>query len=142
VPRDPLATVLRLRQHAVEEARRAVAVSLATAGAAADAARAAEQAIEREAELASDPEGDDSLVEAFAAWLPSARHHAAQARAMHERHEAEAARCRASLAACRTALETIESLVAQRESEAAKSQARRMQQALDESAWLEPEVRG
>ena len=134
MPHDPLDAVLRLRQTAVDEARRCLAVSLAAATTAADAARTAEQAIEQEAELASDPDGEDSLVEAFAAWLPAGRHHAAQAHALHERYEAEVSRYRAGLAACRTALETIESLILQRQTDKNRAEDRRMQLALDESA--------
>lgn len=139
MPHDPLSTVLRLRRHAVEEARRGLATNLASAAAAAEAARIAEQSIEHEAVRASDPDGDDSLVEAFAAWLPGARVQATQARALHERREAEVSRCRAELAACRIALETIESLIAQRNGEAARTTARRMQQSLDEAVRLTAE---
>lgn len=131
---DLLETVLRLRQRAVDNSRRGLAASLAAATVADDAARVAEQDIRHETEIASDPAGDDRLVEAFAAWLPAARQRALQARGWHERQEAEVARCRADLAASRTALETIEQLVADRRAQEQEAAARREQQALDEAA--------
>ncbi len=139
MPHDPLATVLRLRQTAVDDAGRCFADSLAAATTAGGAARTAERAIEQEAELASDPSGDDGLVEAFAAWLPIAKHQAAQARALCERYEAEVSRCRAGLAACRTALETIESLIVERQTKQAVIRDRRAQQALDDVPPIPPE---
>ena len=76
--------------------------------------------------------GTDQLVEAFAAWLPGARHRAAQARAVHVRMEAEVGRLRAELQASRSALESIEALIAERRAAQAAEQARRWQRDLDE----------
>lgn len=134
MPNDPLKTVLRLRQRGVDDAKRNLAASLAIAAEAASTLHAAECAIEQEAERASDPDGGDHLVEAFAAWLPGARHRTAQARALHERHEADVGRRRAELAASRTALESVESLLTQCAAIAAADEARRIQHALDEAA--------
>lgn len=111
---ETLHTLFRLRRRAVDDARTALAEGLAAAIEAQTAARAAEQAIETEAHRASDPAGEDHLVEAFAAWLPGARHHVAQAWALHDRREAEVTRLRANLAACRSALEAITSMLEHR----------------------------
>ena len=70
MPRDPLDTVLRLRRRAVDEARRELVERVGLASQASADASLAEQAIHDEIERASDPAGDDSLVEALAAWLP------------------------------------------------------------------------
>lgn len=119
---EPLETVRALRRRSVAEARQSLAASTEAAAAAAAEARELERQIETETERACHPEGTDQLVEAFAAWLPGARNAALQARAQCESKEAEASRRRAELAACRTALESIESLIAERA--AARSQAR------------------
>ncbi len=132
--RDPLATALLLRRRAVDDARRVLAAALADATAAHDAACTAERAIESEARIAADPAGDDALVEAFAAWLPAARHRAAQARALHDRMEAAAACRRAELQACNTAMEAVSTMIAARAASLAGNQARRDQHELDESA--------
>lgn len=130
---DPLETVLRLRKRAVDASRATLASSVAAATAADAAAREAEQAVRHETQLASEPSGDDRLVEAFATWLPGALHRAIQARAWHERQEAEVARCRAELTACRTALESIEHLVAERRTARDQEAARLVQRAMDEA---------
>lgn len=129
---DPLATVLALRRREVDAARRALAAALAVAAAANERANAADRSIEHEIQRATDPSGDDRLVEAFAAWLPIARHSAAQARALHDRHEADVARLRAELQAGRTALEAIEALIDERAAHRSAILARRAQHDLDE----------
>ena len=142
MPRDPLDTVRRLRHRAVDEERRSLAESLAVAADAEAQARTAERHIEQEAERASDPSGDDALVEAFAAWLPGARHRAAQARALVERHEAEVSRRRAELAGCHTALAAIDGLIEQRRAAGVVAEQRSEQIAMDEAASRAPGLRG
>ena len=132
--REPLETVRWHRQRAIDDVRQSLAASLAAASSADAEARTAERSIEAEATRASDTSGDDNLVEAFAAWLPGARHRVAQARALQERHEAEANRHRAELAICRTAMEAIETLINNRKAEASAIENRREQHALDEAA--------
>ena len=130
--RDSLDSVRGLRVRAVDEARQTLAAGLAAAAAAHATASDAERVIDEETERASDPRGTDQLVEAFAAWLPGARHRAAQARAVHVRLEAEVGRLRAELQASRSALESIEALIAERRAAQAAEQARRWQRDLDE----------
>ena len=132
MPHDPLETLLRVRRRAVDEGRRALGISLAAATAAANAVRARELEIARETEHANDPNGEDSLVEAFAAWLPGARQRVTQVLADQDRQEAEVARCRADLTACRTALETLEQLRDSRRATLETARAKHDQRQLDE----------
>ncbi len=131
---DPLETVLRLRRLAVDASQVALIAGIATATQANDAARAAERSIVDETHRASCPNGDDSLVEALAAWLPAARQRVAQARARHDDTEAEVARCRAELTACRTAFESIEALRDRRLAERESVLAAAEQRSLDDVA--------
>ena len=134
MPRDALETARWLRQRAIDETREALSATITLASEAASAARDAERAIERETERASNPDGNDALVEAFAAWLPGARHVAGQARAASERLEAEVVRRRAELAACRAALEAVESLLAERRHAELRKRLLQEQQTIDEAA--------
>lgn len=133
MPHDPLETLLRVRRRAVDEGRRSLSVSLAAANVAAEAVRASELDIILETERASDPAGEDSLVEAFAAWLPGARVRVTQALGQQDRQEAEVARCRADLTACRTALESIEQLRDGRLAVAEAARAKHEQRQLDDA---------
>lgn len=63
--------------------------------------QAAEREISEATRTASDPNGPDETVEAFARWLPGARQRLEWAKCRLERLQAETARVRASLAACR-----------------------------------------
>lgn len=131
MPAEPLQTLQRIRKRAVEEGRKALATSLDAAAAALAAVREAEQAILRETARATETAGGDDLVEAFAAWLPAARHRLSQALNMRDRAEAEVARRRADLSACRSSLAAIEELctarLAERLDRAARSEARELE---------------
>ena len=131
---DPLATVITIRRRAVDEMRGKLSTSLAAAATAHQEARDAERSIEEETLRAADPSGSDTLVEAFAAWLPGARDRAARACALQDRREADVARCRAELAASRIALESVEALVDLRHAEARAEEARKASIAMDEIA--------
>lgn len=134
MPHDPLKTLLRVRNLAVEDGRRGLALSLDAANVAALALREAEMAIVRETERASDASGGDQLVEAFAAWLPGARRRVTQALFWQDRQDAEVARCRADLTACRQALESLQQLCADRQAVEDEAAARQEAQMLDEAA--------
>ena len=95
---------LRSRHSALEEARRALAASLRAEAAAEAAARDAERAINAGAEAARALTADDSVVEAFAAWLPGARRRADLARLAGVAAQAETFRARAGVALARAAL--------------------------------------
>jgi flagellar biosynthesis chaperone FliJ len=134
MPHDPLETVLRLRRRAVDDARCELVGRVGLASQASAEAVMAEQAIHEEIERASDPAGEDSLVDALAAWLPGARQRVTDARMRHDRAEAEVARCRANLAVTRTALESIEQLQRERRAAVEQARAHRDQLELDETA--------
>jgi flagellar export protein FliJ len=131
--RDPLQAVLKLRELAVEEARRDVAACLELETAAGREAAAAEQAIGRETAAATDLSAGDAEVESFAAWLPHGRRRAREA---HEKHEAAAmdtARARAVLAASRAGVEAVQKLIEKRRAEENAALARKAQAELDEA---------
>ena len=132
--REPLETVLRLRRHAVDEARRALTDSLVAVTEAEMKAHQIQRDIQLETERAADVSGGDALVEAFAAWLPIARRRLAEARALQDRHEAEVARCRAELTASRAAMQAVEALLAERRAKQAEAQGKAAQRGMDEAA--------
>lgn len=134
MPHDPLKTLLRVPNLAVENGRRGLALSLDAANVAALALREAEMAIVRETERASDASGGDQLVEAFAAWLPGAQRRVTHALFWQDRQNAEVARCRADLTACRQALESLQQLCADRQAVEDEAAARQEAQMLDEAA--------
>ncbi len=130
--RDPLASLVRLRRTACDDAQRCLISCVTIEAQAEAAANEAERTIARETHAASDPDGSDTLVEAFAAWLPEARRRTAEARHRLETLQAETARARATLTACRTALETVETLQKQRREAAKLADQRRWQLELEE----------
>lgn len=139
---DPLQALLKVRSRAVDEGRRALAEKLSVAADATKAAQSAEADIARELERASTSDGADSLVEAFAAWLPGAQQRLIQAQFRLDRQEAEVARCRADLTVCRTALEAITQLSASRRSAQEQERTRQSQKELDEYTMPSPLVPG
>lgn len=132
--REPLDTVLRLRRHAVDDARRALTDSLVAATAAEMAAQQLQRDMQAETDRARDVSGDDSMVEAFAAWLPAARQRLEAARLAQERQEAEVARCRAELTASRAAMQAVEALIAANRAKQAEAREKVAQRGLDEAA--------
>lgn len=132
--REPLETVLRLRRHAVDEARQALTDILVAATEAEMKAHQMQRDIQAETERAADLSGDDARVEAFAVWLPVARRRLAQARAVQERHDADVARCRAELTASRAAVQAVEALLAERKARQVEAQNKAAQRAMDEAA--------
>lgn len=130
---EALVTVARLRRLALDDASQAVSRALAAEAVAATRADDATRQIADEAAMASNLNGDDAMVEAFAAWLPGARQHASETREACERAGAEVARLRAVLTASRTASEAVETLLAQRAEAQAEDRNRRSQAELDEA---------
>ena len=129
--RDPLATLIRLRQRALHDAQRTLVDCIAVEAQAKAATDEAERAIARETEAASCTTGSDAVVEAFAAWLPGARDRVEAARREWESLQAETARARASIAACRTALESVETLRRERQQKAQHAREHRLQLELE-----------
>lgn len=130
--RDPLATLIKVRHLACDAAQRALVDALAAEGRAEQVAHAVERTIAEETEAAADPEGSDSVVEAFAAWLPGARRQLDQARRSLISLQSETTRARAELTACRTALESVEALQQQRRTEARRARERALERELED----------
>lgn len=139
--REPLDTVLRLRRHAVDDARRALTDSLVAATAAEMSAQQLQRDMQAETDRAADVSGDDSMVEAFAAWLPAARQRLDAARLAQERQEVEVARCRAELTASRAAMQAVEALIAENRARQAEAREKLAQRSLDEAAARVPAER-
>lgn len=133
MPLDAIATVLRVRRTALDEAKRGLAACLKDEDKAEAAARATERAIYDETAAAGALAADDAVMEAFAAWLPGARRRVEAAREMHERARADTARARAAVSAARSALEAAEVLQAERARVRAAEAERKQQLALDEA---------
>jgi len=133
MPRDPLDTLARVRRMAHEEALAALALVLQAEEAADDLAKQAERTIAAETVAAGALDGDDGVVEAFAAWLPGARQRAAQARGACERAQADVSRARAVLAMTRAGVEAVATLLDEQASRRAALAARQEQHALDDA---------
>ena len=121
MPSDPLATLVKVRKRACDEAQRSLVDALTLEDRAEQANHQIERKIARETEAATDVNGSDAMVEAFAAWLPAARRELAQVQQLLLDRQAETMRCRAELTACRTAQETVELLVAERKAAAQRA---------------------
>ncbi len=134
MPRDPLDTLARVRRMSHEEALAALALVLQAEEEADDLAKQAERTIAAETFAAGALDGDDGVVEAFAAWLPGARQRAAQARGACERAQADVSRARAVLAMTRAGVEAVATLLDEQASRRAAAAARQEQHALDDAA--------
>lgn len=132
MPHDPLALVLRLRRQSFELTQADLARATAAETDAGTLVRLAEAMIGDEQEAACALSAPDGAVEAFARWLPGARHRAQSARATLEWTQAEVGRTRATLSAARTALESIEALVQQRKHAAEEALARREEREMED----------
>jgi hypothetical protein len=127
-----LEVVSRLCKLAVDQARRDLAVRLATEAAADAAERAAQTALLCEREAAHALRTEDAASGAFAAWLPHGLQAIAAARDTSVQAQAAAAQGRAALTEARAAGEAVEQMLV-REAAARTFEAnRREQAALDE----------
>jgi flagellar export protein FliJ len=133
MPRDPLDTLARVRRMSHEEALAALALVLQAEEEADGLAKQAERTIAAETVAAGALDGDDGVVEAFAAWLPGARQRAAQARGACECAQADVSRARAVLAMTRAGVEAVATLLDEQSSRRAAAAARQEQHALDDA---------
>jgi flagellar biosynthesis chaperone FliJ len=131
--RDPLKTVLRLCRMEVDASRAELVEREARAHEASQVLHEAEAAIQFEMATASRLSGDDSVVEAFIAWLPTGRSDVTRAKALLSRAQEESAQARARLNLGRAAVEAVEKLLEKRTEEEAKEALRRQQLVLDEA---------
>lgn len=140
--RDPLPALLKLRRGTVDEAKQALARSLEAEAEASRSLAAAQEAIWRETQAASDLSASDGAVEAFAAWLPVGREHVGAAEEAVAAAAAETVRARAVLTQARAALRAVEELHATREATEAAARQRREQAMLDEAGLRARRVGG
>ena len=134
MPPDPLATLARIRRLAHEGALAGLTCALQGEDEADNLAKQAERSIATEIAAAEAVDGDDAVVEAFAAWLPGARRRAAQARDACERAQADVSRARAVLAMTRAGMEAVQTLMEENAARQAAEESRQEQHALDDSA--------
>jgi flagellar export protein FliJ len=130
---DPLATLLRLRRLALDQARRDLADCLLQEGAAMDRVHALAVEIARETATAGRMDGDDQTVEDFARWLRRIRVEQQTAADALLTAETRTREIRVMLTAGRSAVEMVEALIAQRDAAAAAAAQRREQAVLDEA---------
>lgn len=131
--RDPLQTMLRVRQSALDEAQKAVADAYRLEQDALLRAEVAARALEQEMTAATNLTVGDDAVETFARWLPIGRNTLRHAH--DERQQATTAldRARAILALARSGVRAVETLTEQREQERRVEEGRRDQRILDEA---------
>jgi flagellar export protein FliJ len=131
--RDPLRTMLRVRQSTLDEAQKAVADAYRAEQDAANRAEAASAALEREMKTATSLAGGDDAVETFARWLPIGRRDLKQAHDAQRDATSALDRARAVLALARSGVKTVESLIEQRQAACQIDDNRREQRVLDEA---------
>jgi flagellar biosynthesis chaperone FliJ len=134
VARNPLDVLLRLRDAAQDEAKRAFAARLAEEAVAQRLMEEAEARMTREREIATDPNLGDGAVEAYIAWLPTGRRQAQAAQAAYERAMENVTLARAALSVAHATAEAMTTLLQQQIEAAADLTARQTQTALDEIA--------
>ncbi len=130
--RDTLATLIKIRRLACDEALRGLVAAVEAEDRALRASNEIERAMAQEIEMASDPASPDEVVEAYGHWLQQARRQLEAAQSHFQRLQVETSRKRAELTACRTALESVETLQQQRRDEAARTSAQKQQRELDD----------
>ena len=123
-----LDSVLRLRQMALDEAKRELAECVQAVTEASERTKTATSAIHRERAAAEALEAPDAAVEAFAAWLPRGLRAVDAAREAEARIEAALTQARVRVTNARSAVEAIETVLQGRE-EARQAALRRAEQA-------------
>lgn len=131
--RDPLRTMLRIRQSALDEAQTAVAAAYAAERGALSRVEEATAALAREMGEAMNLAAGDEAVESFARWLPVGRGILKRAHDGQRDATATLDRTRAVLALARSGVRAVESLMEQRQREQALEEGRREQRVLDEA---------
>jgi hypothetical protein len=124
--------LLRVRQAAVEEARRDLASSIEAEQAAHEALAAAERRIAVETEIAHRSETTDQQVEAFGVWLRSGLRVVQHAMQVRERAAADTARHRAIVGRARSDLLAAEAINEAQHELRARAEERAEQQELAE----------
>ena len=130
---DPMPTVARLRNMAMDEAKRALADCLTAEVAATAALRLLDTAIAAETDAASASSDGDQATADFAAWLRRTLVDRTAAAAALCSAETQSAEARAVLAASRAAARAMDELMARREANRLIAADRTEQAALDET---------
>ncbi len=104
---NTLTTLLTIRQREVKEAQTALAVMIRQAEDAAERVRTAEARLLNERELALCANSDDTLVEAYAHWLPLGQRALEEARRAERASMTDLAQARSALALARAAQESV-----------------------------------
>lgn len=131
---DPLGVLLRVRQMAVDQARRALAESLARETAASASCEDIERSIAREMAAACNVAGDDGVAESFAAWLRTILPAQTAAEAARANAASATEEARAVLAATRAGVRAVESMRERQETERRLKREQAEQRLLDEAA--------
>ena len=106
--RETLATIVKLRQQAITDAKKQLAVTIADESRAQAKAQDADRQLLQEAEAAADVTVGDDVVEAYARWLPKGLEQASTARSAWDAATVEVSHARATLDAARAAAEIAE----------------------------------
>ena len=131
--RDPLKTLLRIRQATLDDAQKAVSQAYRAEQDAARLADEAGEALAHEMRIAMKLDGNDDAVETFARWLPVGRKAIKRANDAQRDATAELDHARAILALARSGVRTVETLAEKRQEECRQQEGRRAQHALDET---------
>ncbi len=132
MPHDSLATLVKIRQLACDDAMRSLVLALDLESQASQATHAIERAVAQQTEIASDPASPDAVVEAFGHWFLGARRQLEVTQNRLQERQAETTRKRAELTACRTALESVETLQKERRRSVEAARAQKLQRDLDD----------
>ena len=106
--RETLAAIVKLRQQAITDAKRQLAIAIADESRAQAKSQEAERQLLREAEAAANVTAGDEVVEAYARWLPTGLQQASAGRLEWEAATVEVNHARATLDAARAAAEMAE----------------------------------
>ena len=130
--RETLAAIVKLRQQAITDAKKHLAVTIADESRAQAKAQEADRQLLSEAEAASDVNAGDEVVEAYARWLPTGLQQALAGRTDWESATVEVSHARATLDAARAAAEMAEDAAGMLEKADTALRLRREQAELDE----------
>lgn len=106
--RETLASIVKLRQQAIADAKKRLAETIGEESRAQAQAQEADRRLLHEAEVAADVTAGDDVVEAYARWLPKGLRLSSDARLVWEAATTEVSHARATLDAARAAAELAE----------------------------------
>lgn len=136
--RDPLQSMLQIRQATLDEAQQAIGNAYKAEQAAASRTHQAALDLDREMAAALSLGGDDEAVESYARWLPIGRRSLKQAQDEQSQAIAELDRMRTMLALARSGVRAVEALIEQRQQEQRLEAGRREQRILDDAGLRRP----